>query len=153
VLQTKQSGSGNPGSGKYSGKGLNGIGGQNRPDTNGINDFFDGSLAECAQWDAALTQGEVDSLQHMRPTFVQPENLRSYVPLHEAIDEFGKSPQDSPNWTATANPPTEVDDHAPVTMFQSPAFGQTIPVAGGNNLSPLINHYYTHLLGGAQFDV
>lgn len=121
VLQTKQAGSTNPGTASYFGKGLNGIGGQNRADINSINDFFEGKLAELAQWDVELTQAEINSLMHVSPLFVQPENLRSYVPLHAAVDEYGPFPQDSPNWTATSpNAPTKEDDHAPITYFQQP---------------------------------
>jgi len=44
--------------------------------------YFSGRLADCAVWDAALTQDEVTSLyKGMSPLHIRPANLKFYAPL------------------------------------------------------------------------
>ena len=51
--------------------------------------YFDGSLAEVAIWDAALTKAEAGSLADgMSPQLVRPQNLRVYVPLVRSTQDL-----------------------------------------------------------------
>ena len=76
---------------------------------------YDGSLADCAIWDVALSAEDVSALAlGFNPSLIQPSNLVSYYPfVREYIDQYG-------NNELTPNNTVNYSEHAAVQDGASP---------------------------------
>jgi hypothetical protein len=73
---------------------------------------MNGMIAECAWWDAALTDAEVDSLaKGTNPKRVRPSNLLEYV---EMIGNLSPEPGLVGGAALTLNGPVKAENHPPV---------------------------------------
>jgi len=78
---------------------------------------FDGMIAECAIWNVALSDGDIQAMASgLTPTLIRPDSLVSYYPLvRNYIDEFGVQEVTPNNTVVWANEhPIAVED-APST--------------------------------------
>jgi len=78
---------------------------------------FDGMIAECAIWNVALSDGDIQAMASgLTPTLIRPDSLVSYYPLvRNYIDEFGNNEVTPNNTVVWANEhPIAVED-APST--------------------------------------
>lgn len=99
-----------------------------------VQNEFNGKLAECAIWDAALTAGEMKALgQHVSPRLIRPQNLVFYLPLWRHTDSTVMIELvQGGNWGA-ASGSTSVHPrvfYPPAQVLRFP-----VPASGANNAS------------------